>query len=421
MKEIAAQFLVIWKGIKPLQKGMVFAILLFVTIGLFYLTLNSTGSSFVSLPVSPSEISSVRAYLESSGIPYKEKPKKGILVPEDQFERVRLDLRATSSESLKSEPRKGFELFDTNTWIKGEKELQVLEMRALKGQLEKDLSAFEHIKSASVILDLSPARSFGGAQYKTKASVILTLMPKAHLSVSQLRAITYHLAGAVRGLEPKMIAISDTTGKLYKKIDPDGEEDYLSSAALAFEQHLEHKIHAFLSAFSGEDRFFSSVQASIEQGSELPSSFSITVAVDKEYERVLEEIQKQLEGIVSGYQIPFQIIIDAIPFEKKRGLWIEKKKPGGYGGLVLTVSVLSLALFSLYPLFRRFSKKKEEDKFFQMMTQVDLSKLAHLIKEEDPGTIALMLSYLEPERAEQLMASFPERLQEEVLAHLNEL
>src|ERR1700722_4001480 len=49
-------------------------------------------------------------------------------------------------ETLKAPP-KGFELFDSGTWIKGEKELQMLEMRALKGQLEIEIEKFENIKN----------------------------------------------------------------------------------------------------------------------------------------------------------------------------------------------------------------------------------------------------------------------------------
>lgn len=416
MKEIVIQFRTIWREMKPLQKGITLIILTFVVIVLAYLFFKSTGSSYVPLSVSPSEMEAVRDRLESSGIPFKEHPKKGILVPEAHLEKIRTD-----SIPLETDRGKGFELFDTNTWIKGEKELQVLEMRALKGQLEKDLTGFDQIQSARVILDMAPPRSFGGKQYKTKASVILTLVPGAKLSTSQLRAITYHLAGAVRGLEPNMIAISDTTGKLYKIIDPNGEEDSLNNGSLIFEEHLEQKMRTLLKALVGEENFIVSVQAKMDKNELTPQSFSIVASINQTHEIFVGAIQKQLEIMASGYEIPFHLTVDAIPFEKKKGLWIETKKKSDYSRLILTICILLLGALSFIPFFRRYTKKKREDSLFKVMTRIDVNKLAQSVEKEDPATIALMLSYLEPVRAEQMIASFSAKLQEEILYHLNEL
>jgi flagellar M-ring protein FliF len=160
---------------------------------------------------------------------------------------------------------KGFELFDSNTWIKGEKELQILEMRALKGQLERDISEYENIRTANVILDIAPPRPFGGSMYQTKASVILTPMPGARLSNSQLRAITFHIAGAVRGLQPNMVAISDTSGKLYQAIDPENDVDMLRSAEIALEERIKAKVDGMLAMVVGHNNSYSTVQVRLSR------------------------------------------------------------------------------------------------------------------------------------------------------------
>src|SRR5690606_29634126 len=139
----------------------------------------------------------------------------------------------------------------------------------------------------------------------------------------------YHLAGAVHGLEPNMIAISDTTGKLYKVLDPDGDgEDLLSNASLAFEEHVDQKIRALLMPLLGAERFVCSVQAVVEKGQQQPHSLSIAVAVDPELKEFAGEIENQLRALASGYEVPFHLAVDAIPFEKKKSLWIETKKQG---------------------------------------------------------------------------------------------
>lgn len=431
MKEILKQFLTIWRAMKPIQKGASLAILLFVGTILSFLILKSSSASFVPLysgrTLSKTELNEVRTYLEHFSFSYQEDPEKGILVAPDTVERIRMELAAAGIP--KQEQGKGFELFDTNTWIKGEKELQVLEMRALKGQLEKDLAGFEQIKNASVILDMPQGRTFNGPKYKTKASVILTLMPNAHLSSSQLRAITNHLAGAVRGLEPNMIAISDTKGKLYKAIDPEGEEHPIRDAQLAFEEHVEDKITALLNLLVGEERFYSTVQAVLDRETEEVLSLSMGVVIDRAVlaetgdEAFKGEVERQLAAVAKGYGVEVLPIVDFVPFEKKRKVWIEHKEKGSYAGLFLTLFFIVLAVISLFPLFRWYREKKEEsdEELFQLMEKIDLEKLMGSLRNEDPAVIAMMLSYVEPKRAEQMIAALNDDLQEAVLFHLSEL
>lgn len=120
-------------------------------------------------------------------------------------------------ESVKKE-KAGFELFDATTWIKGEKELEVLEMRALKEQLQKELATFEHITTAYVLLDLSSRHTLGRAE-KPKASIIVSLAENSVLTSSKIEAILQHVTGAVRGLEKNRVALSDTRGRVYRTID----------------------------------------------------------------------------------------------------------------------------------------------------------------------------------------------------------
>jgi flagellar biosynthesis/type III secretory pathway M-ring protein FliF/YscJ len=429
VKEIFRQLATIWREMKPLQKGASLVILLLVALALSLLLFKTPSSTFVPLfpgkALTSSEINEIRSHLDHFSISFKEDKEKGISVLSEHAEQIRCELAEAGIPKL--EGGKGFELFDTNTWIKGEKELQVLEMRALKGQLEKDLSAFEHIKNASVILDIPPQKSFGGAKYQTKASVILTLMPQARLPVSELRAITNHLAGAVRGLEPNMIAISDTSGKLYKAIDPNGAQEPFNDARSLFEEHLEKKISELLAHSVGEGHYYTTVQATLERETETLLSLSLVVVIDQgiltdSEQNVRQRVTKQLASFAKGYGLDVEPLIDFIPFDKGR-VWVEKKKRGSTVGLIFTLVLIAAALAALLPFLKRYKKKREnsEEALFRMMTQVDVNKLADAIQHEDPQTIALMLSYLEPSRAEQIIAALNTELQVEVLNHLSEM
>lgn len=267
LKDFGRQLARVWREIKIYQRFTVIMVLTFLVCLLGFLVANAAKTNYAPLfPANRlliSDAAEVKNYLDGLRVNYKLKGDTVILVPEEQVHRLRMDLAAIGLPKMHS--GKGFELFDTNTWIKGEKELQVLEMRALMGQLERDVSEYENIKSANVILDLAPPRPFGGSMYKAKASVILNLMPGARLNNSQLRAITYHIAGAVRGLKPNMVAISDTTGKLYQAIDPDGEVDLLRVAEVAVEERLKSKVDGMLALVVGHGNYYSTVQVNMSR------------------------------------------------------------------------------------------------------------------------------------------------------------
>lgn len=228
---------------------------------LFFLTFHSVQNSYVPLFSSERmqtvDIKEIKSYLDSANIPYQVQGNQ-LFVPKDLEYKTRMEMALYGLPRAQSS--KGFELFDNTTWIKGEKELQILEVRALIGQLEQDIAQFDNIRSANVVLDIPSTRPFGQLQGKTKASVILHLWPGARLSAQEVRAITYHIAGAVRGLAPNMIAISDTSGKLYQSIDPDGEIDLVRHSELALEEHLKSKVDGLLNNTVGPGNFYTTVQ-----------------------------------------------------------------------------------------------------------------------------------------------------------------
>lgn len=256
-----------WQRFKLGQKILFIVALSSFLIFLLFFIFTSSSSSYVSLfpseRLQPHDVEEITSYLSGANIPFRVKDDSTILVPNDRMHQVRMELASYGLPKIQM--NKGYELFDNNTWIKGEKELQILELRALKGQLEQDISHFENIRSANIILDIPTQRPFGGTQQKPKASVILTLRAGARVSPQELRAITYHVAGAVRGITPNMVAISDTSGKLYQSIDPEGEYDVTRSSEMAVEEHLKSKIDGMLAKIAGYEHFFSNVQVTINR------------------------------------------------------------------------------------------------------------------------------------------------------------
>lgn len=253
----------LWGSFTSFQKGMVLLLVIGLLGFLAFLGFNGTQSTYVALftpdRMQTIDAKEVRTYLDGIGIPYKVQNDQTILVPRELESKVRMEMALYGLP--RAEKNKGFELFDNTTWIKGEKELQVLEVRALIGQLEQDIAQFDNVRSANVVIDIPSTRPFAQTQGKTKASVQLNLWPGARLSSQELRAITFHVSGAVRGLQPNMVAISDTSGKLYQSIDPDGEMDLVRTSELAFEEYIKGKIDGLLANTIGPGNYYTTVQA----------------------------------------------------------------------------------------------------------------------------------------------------------------
>jgi hypothetical protein len=306
--------------------------------------------------------------------------------------------KLVQQEPLKVAP-KGFELFDSGTWIKGEKELQMLELRALKGQLESEIEKFENIKNASVILDFGLRSSFGSNQNKPKASVILSLTPGSSLSLSTLMAITSHLVGGVRGLESRDVAISDTAGRIYQTIGLDP-----SSEKLIVEERLRADIDRMLTKIVGAGHFYMTLAGN-----------QIGILLDQEQVPAshLKEITKALQHLASKEML---LNVDRIPFEKKQIAPVDEKEKSSIPPVFYLSPVLLLTLLPLF--WRKRSVKKNDSELFNMLRKIDVDKLADTIKKEEPHTIALLLSYLEPTKASHIIATLPTSIQEQVYAHL---
>jgi flagellar biosynthesis/type III secretory pathway M-ring protein FliF/YscJ len=258
---LADKLKITWRESTSIEKILSISFLTCLVIVFCVLVANGTTANYIPLlsnSLQTTDVAEIKSYLDSTKTPYQIRDQ-GIFIPKDLEPQVLTGLYNLHSPINRTD--KGFDIFDNNTWIKGEKELQILELRALKGQLEKDISQFENIRMATVILDIPPARAFGASSMnKTKASIILNLKPGARINNQELRAITSHVASAVRGLTTNMIAISDTSGKLYQTIDSEGTFDTMQNAELSVEDHLKAKIDGILTKIVGIDNFYTTVQ-----------------------------------------------------------------------------------------------------------------------------------------------------------------
>jgi flagellar M-ring protein FliF len=180
-----------------------------------------------------------------------------VLVPAAKVDELRLEL---AGAGLPRSGRIGFELFDkTNLGITDFTE-HVNYRRALEGELERSIRSLSEVEQARIHISFPKESIYLDAREPAKASVLLTLRPGAHLSSSNVLAITNLVASAVEGLNPEFVSVVDMRGNLLSRpkkaiSDPSDQSD----AALEYKHQLEKdlfaKVESTLSPLLGEDHF----------------------------------------------------------------------------------------------------------------------------------------------------------------------
>lgn len=378
----SAQFAALWHHFRAYQKAIIGIFIVLVAALISYSWIISQEEFVLLYPperLTASELSEIDNYLNGQGISHKIQDGH-LLVEPESVHRVRMDLAAFAIP--KAQSSKGYELFDSNAWIRGEKEVQIVELRALKEQLEKDISQYENIDVATVNLDIAPPRLIGAATYHAKATVTLSLKPGARLTPSQLRAITFHVSGAIRGLTPNMVAILDTKGRLYQGIDVEGVEGSISNTELIIEEQLKRNIDAILNEAVGATHYYSSVQVAVKylsNGQQTIENVAVNTLLNKNafYPAIIDgpdnkpvvkaqdvelfksKIEKQLREVLKDYDPHVTQTVDILPFEapKQPPVWTKWKETDI---LYLTAGSLLLFIIVLAWIFALLNRTQEE-------------------------------------------------------------
>lgn len=162
-----------------------------------------------------------------------------ILVPAAAVAQARV---AIAKQGIRADGEKpGNELYDSPTWGKTDREMAVLERRALEGELARTLEQLHGIERASVHLGLPESSPLRKLERPAKASVVLTVRGAGTLSAEQVASITYLVANAVPALSPDQVALLDSDGRLLSAPN-DGSVGGLSSRQL----EMQHKVEDYL-------------------------------------------------------------------------------------------------------------------------------------------------------------------------------
>lgn len=201
-----------WRGLGLLQRGAIVALAVLFGAGLILLAATlASGDGMVRLDQTRKP--EITAALASSGIRFETRAD-GIYVPRADHERAVVLLftqGATSDPVIFEQALKSPSFTDTA------RSQSMRTLVALQEKLRVMLKSLDHIEDAKVqISPAEPSATLGSAGIPAKASVVLTLRGgRAELTQAEARGIANLVAAAVRGLEPRNVAVMDRSMRIY--------------------------------------------------------------------------------------------------------------------------------------------------------------------------------------------------------------
>jgi flagellar M-ring protein FliF len=206
----------------------------------------------------PADAQTMTAELAAKKVPTKLSADGKVLsVPASDLDAARLEVAAHPSPHS---GRMGFEIFDKVSWGQTEFDEKVNYQRALEGELERTIGTLGGVKSARVHLVMASDSVFLDRERSAKASVTLKLT-RGTLSEEESAAIQRLVAGAVEGLKPTDVIITDADSNQSLGATKDG-----LATGEGLEKQLTQHLLATLGPVVGADHIRASVNVEYEQG-----------------------------------------------------------------------------------------------------------------------------------------------------------
>ncbi|MEJ2577737.1 MAG: flagellar basal-body MS-ring/collar protein FliF [Kineosporiaceae bacterium] len=207
------------KGFTPGQRGVVAVAVLALILGTVALTRWAAQPTWTPLfsDLAGSDASAVVEQLRADSVEYKlADGGSTVLVPQSQVYDLRVQL---AGKGLPANDGNSYSILDDQGLTATDFQQNIAYRRALEAELNKTLQAITGVRTAIVHLAIPQKDVFSTEQDKPTASVLLALQPGGTLTGDEVRAVTHLVAGAVEGLSPADVTVSDSTGALLSSRD----------------------------------------------------------------------------------------------------------------------------------------------------------------------------------------------------------
>ncbi|MFZ4684801.1 MAG: flagellar basal-body MS-ring/collar protein FliF [Hyphomonadaceae bacterium] len=219
------------------------------------------------------EAAEISGKLDTAGVAYTlEGGGSAIFVDATKVEDARMML---SEQGLPTRGSVGWEIFDKSDAL-GETQfvLNIKKLRAMEGELERSISAYDMVQSAKVHLSIPDKPLFQQNSDKPKAAVVLKLSGNM-MPAEKVRAIRNLIASQVPGLSVEAVTVTSTDGRL------------LAAASDASGSTVGGGTNADERRFSMEESYRKKVLDVIENIAG-PGAAKVTVSIDADFNRVTQ-------------------------------------------------------------------------------------------------------------------------------------
>lgn len=157
----------------------------------------------------------------------------------------------------------GLESFDQGDLMATREEKRIKLYRAIQGELSRLIRKMDGIDDASVSLSIPEETIFRKDQTPISASVQVSVPNGQRLSRDDVRAIINLMVGAVQGLDPSRVALTDTNGNTYNSML--GGHPELEDKIEEQDEYMRHKVSAQLDRLVGAGHYVVTVSTFLRQ------------------------------------------------------------------------------------------------------------------------------------------------------------
>ena len=157
----------------------------------------------------------------------------------------------------------GLEIFDKGDFTSTKDDKKIRLVRAINGELARLIRKIPPIENAQVFISIPEQTFFASQQKPITATVQVTVPSGERLDNMKIKAITNLLLGAVQGLEPNNISITDTNGTVYNSII--GASDDALSKIEENDKYMQSKVASQLDRLVGKGNYVVTVSTFLTQ------------------------------------------------------------------------------------------------------------------------------------------------------------
>ena len=256
-----------WQKLSMLQRAIFMGVSLgsILALTIFISTRNRSDYQYLFVDISQEDVHAISDYLKKNNVNDYIIDAKGVKVPTENVDRVRLML---SSEGLPSNGVIGWESFDKENFTKTEFEQQVQKLRAIQGELSRTISAIDGITTARVHIVMPKTTLFVNDIKKPTAAIYIKTKRGFSLEKKQIKGIQHLVSKSVEGLTLNDITIIDGEGKMLTEAEAEDAASQQSRELMNYkrniEKMMEERIRAIVGKIVGADRIEARVDVGVD-------------------------------------------------------------------------------------------------------------------------------------------------------------